>query len=182
MSSKENKVQFKAFAATSIDGYIADANGGVDWLFDFPNPDNDDLGYKKFINDIDVVVMGRRTFQSVLSLGHKWHLEVPAYVLTQTLEEVPADLADRVHLIKGTPDLIFSTLSKKGFKNAYIEGGETIRRFLKEDLISSITLTTIPVILGRGVPLFGDFPFRLKFKLRSSKVYCDSIVQNIFVK
>ncbi|MEX0272908.1 MAG: dihydrofolate reductase family protein [Flavobacteriaceae bacterium] len=60
------------FIATSLDGYIADKNGGLDWLHSIPNPDNDDMGFAAFNNNIDALVMGRTTFETVIGFDVPW--------------------------------------------------------------------------------------------------------------
>ena len=78
---KRNKV----FIASSIDGYIADKNGGIDWLQSVPNPDHDDMGYNSFINEVDALVMGRNTFETVCGFDIDWPYSKPVYVLSRSL-------------------------------------------------------------------------------------------------
>jgi dihydrofolate reductase len=170
------------FIATSLDGYIADKEGGLDWLQSVPNPDNDDLGYNALMERVDALVMGRNTMDIVLSFGIDWPYTKPVYVLSNTLTEVPAELEGKVFLVKGDLSTIVSDLNKQGLKDLYIDGGVTIQSFLKEDLIDEMIITTIPILLGGGSPLFGELTSHLQFELKNSETHLGQIVQSQFVR
>ena len=165
------------FIATSIDGYIADKNGGIDWLHSIPNPDQDDMGYAEFINRIDALLMGRTTFETVIGFDVDWPYKQPVFVLSNKLKEIPESHKDKAYLVKGTLTDILDQIHKKGFKRLYIDGGTTIRNFLKEDLIDEMVLTTIPVLLGGGSSLFGELPNELNFELIETKTFLNQIIQ-----
>lgn len=173
---KKNKV----FIATSIDGYIADTNGGTDWLHTIPNPNNDDMGYMEFINGIDALVMGRKTFETVCSFDIDWPYEKPVFVLANSLTGLPKKYSGKVEIIAGTLDYVLKKIYNKGHHNLYIDGGKTIQSFLEEDLIDEMTITIIPYILGDGVPLFSVLPNQLRFECVDSKIYLEQVVQNYF--
>ena len=175
---KKNKV----FIATSLDGYIADKNGGIDWLHSIPNPENIDMGYGKFISEIDALVMGRTTFETVCGFDIDWPYQVPVYVLSNTLSEIPEKFSSKATLVKGTLKEILDTIHDKGHYNLYIDGGATIHGFLKEDLIDEMTITIIPTLLGSGIPLFSELPNRLNFECIESKIHLDMVVQNRFIR
>ncbi|UAB75579.1 dihydrofolate reductase family protein [Mesoflavibacter sp. SCSIO 43206] len=168
----------KVFIATSLDGYIADKNGGLDWLQSIPNPDNDDMGYVEFTNGIDALVMGRTTFETVIGFDVPWPYNKPVFVLSNKLNEIPESHKEKAFLVKGTLMEILDQIHKKGFHKLYIDGGTTIRNFLKEDLIDEMVLTTIPVLLGGGSSLFTELPNELKFELIETKRYLNQITQN----
>lgn len=170
------------FIATSLDGYIADKNGGVDWLHAIPNPEGNDMGYVKHVDSIDALVMGRNTLDMVLSFGIDWPYSKPVFVLSNTMTSVPEGYEDKVFLVKGELKDVLDEIHTKGFKNLYIDGGVTIQNFLKEDLIDKMIITTIPVLLGGGSPLFGDLETSMNFKCVNSEMFLDSIVQNHFVR
>ncbi|MFK7953152.1 MAG: dihydrofolate reductase family protein [Ekhidna sp.] len=176
------KTRNSVFIATSLDGYIADENGGIDWLESVPNPDQIDMGYGKFISEIDALVMGRTTFETVCAFDMDWPYEKPVFVLSNTLTEVPSELKNKVYLVKGTLSQILQKIHEKGFSHLYIDGGKTIQSFLKEDLIDEMIITTIPVLLGGGFPLFSTLTKRANFECINSKIYLDAIVQNHFKK
>ena len=171
---KKNSV----FIATSLDGYIADKNGGIDWLHSIPNPENDDMGYLEFNNGIDALVMGRTTFETVCGFDVDWPYDKPVFVLSNKLKEIPESHKGKAFLVKGTLTEILSHINEKGFNRLYIDGGTTIRNFLKEDLIDEMVLTTIPILLGGGSPLFSELPNKLKLELIETKIYLNQVTQN----
>ena len=152
------------YIAASLDGYIADRNGELDWLHAAPNPDGDGLGFAEFISGIDALVMGRATFETVCGFDCEWPYTKPVFVLSNTLQSVPDALTDRAEIITGPLDAMLSTLADRGFRRLYIDGGTTIQSFLAEDLIDEMIVTTIPILLGGGVPLFGGLPAPLAFE------------------
>lgn len=170
------------FIATSLDGYIADKNGGVDWLHAIPNSEGNDMGYAKHIASIDALVMGRNTLDMVLSFGIDWPYSKPVFVLSNTMTSVPKGYEDKVFLVKGPLKEVLVQIHAKGFTNLYIDGGVTIQNFLKEDLIDEMIITTIPVILGGGSPLFGDLNAPLNFKFVKSYTFLSAIVQSHFIR
>ena len=171
--NKKNSV----FIAISLDGYIADKNGGIDWLHSIPNPENDDMGYVEFFNDIDALVMGRITFETVCGFDVDWPYDKPVFVLSNKLNEIPESHKGKAFLVKGTLMEILDQIYEKGLNKLYIDGGTTIQNFLKEDLIDEMVLTTIPVLLGGGSPLFSELPKELKFELIKVKTYLNQVTQ-----
>ncbi|MDF1673414.1 MAG: dihydrofolate reductase family protein [Vicingaceae bacterium] len=172
----------KVFIATSIDGFIADKNGGTDWLHSIPNPDKTDMGYEKFMSQIDALIMGRNTFETVCEFDIEWPYQKPVFVLSNNLPEIPIKYNDKAEIVNGKLTDIIKEINEKGYSNLYIDGGKTIQGFLKEDLIDEMTITTIPYLLGGGIPLFTELPNRLGFECIDSKIYLGKIVQNQFVR
>ncbi len=172
--NKKNSV----FIATSLDGYIADKNGEIDWLHSIPNPNNDDMGYVEFTNGIDALVMGRTTFETVCGFDIDWPYNKPVFVLSNTLKEMPESHKGKAFLVKGTLTEILEQIYKKGYYRLYIDGGTTIRNFLKADLIDEMLITTIPILLGGGSPLFSELPKELKFELVKTKTFLNQVPQN----
>ena len=104
------------FIATSLDGYIADINGGIDWLHEVPNPDNHDMGYKTFTSQIDGIVMGRTTFETVCSFDIEWPYQKKVFVLSNTLTKVPEKISRESRVGKWKFTKYFNRNSiKKGF-------------------------------------------------------------------
>ncbi len=165
------------YIATSLDGYIADKDGGLDWLMSIPNPDNSDFGFAAFMEGIDALVMGRNTFETVVGFG-QWPYEKPVYVVSQTMESIPESHAGKAFLIKGTPKEIVEALQGKGLNNLYIDGGRCIQGFMAEAMIDELIISTIPVVLGDGVPLFGSIPALQNYDLVSSEVLVNAIVKS----
>lgn len=168
------------FIAKSLDGYIAGKNGELDWLESIPNPDNVEMGFASLMQEIDAIVMGKTTFEVVCNFGGDWPYTKHVVVLSNSLKEVPEQLNQKVTIMKGSPQEIISELNKKGFFKLYIDGGRTVQEFLKADLIDELRITTIPILLGGGFPLFGDLDKRLEFEHIESKVFLNQIVQNCY--
>ena len=146
------------FIATSLDGLIARTGGELDWL-DAANatvPDGEDCGYRALIESIDVLIMGRKTYEKVLSFGNWPYGRKPVIVLSSQKIEIPDRLAQTVSHSSESPKQLCDRLSQQGAKRLYVDGGITIQRFLASGAIDDITITVIPVILGSGIPLFGD--------------------------
>lgn len=170
------------FIASSIDGFIADRNGGIDWLHALPNPEMDDMGYASFMEEIDALIMGRITFETICSFDMEWPYSKPVFVLSNSLPSIPPEYANSVFLVKGTLRDVLSRIHAKGYTRLYIDGGTTIQQFLKEDLIDRLILTTIPILLGEGAPLFGKLPVELTFDLVESKTFLNHVVQRHYTR
>jgi len=170
------------FIATSIDGFIADKEGGLDWLHSIPNPDINDMGYGELIDRVDALIMGRVTFETVCGFDCDWPYTKPVFVLSNSLKNIDEKYKDKVQLVNGDIKDVVKELNHKGFKILYIDGGTTIQSFLKEDLIDEMIITTIPILLGGGFPLFNETPNKLSFELKESKVFLNQIVQNHFIR
>ncbi|MEO9871399.1 dihydrofolate reductase family protein [Ekhidna sp.] len=175
---KKNSV----YIATSLDGRIADRNDGIAWLDAIPIPEGKDMGYYAFTNNIDALLMGRNTFETVLGFDVEWPYEKPVFVLSNSLKEIPESHQGKAFLVSGTLSEVLDHIHKKGHLRLYIDGGSTIQSFLKEDLIDEMIITTFPIILGGGPSLFSELPMELKFDLIESKVYFDQLVQNHFIR
>lgn len=170
------------YIATSLDGYIADKSGGIDWLHSTPNPDNDDCGWLAFISRIDGLVMGRNTFEVVCGFDVEWPYPVPVFVLSNSMSSIPESYADKAELIKGELFEVVSSLNKRGFSNLYIDGGKTIQGFLQADLIDELIITKIPILLGGGSPLFGELTNPMTFEHIETKVHLNALVQSCYRK
>lgn len=176
MKNKKNSV----FIATSLDGYIADKNGGIDWLHSIPNPNNDDMGYIEFTRNIDALVMGRTTFETVCGFDIEWPYEKPVFVLSNTLMEIPESHQGKAFLVTGSLAEILNYIHQQGHYHLYVDGGATIQSFLKEDLIDEMLITTFPILLGGGYPLFSELSNELEFELIESKIFLNQLPQNHF--
>lgn len=170
------------FIATSLDGYIADKEGGLDWLHSVPNPDNHDMGFSAIMERVDALVMGRNTLDVVLGFGGEWPYPKPVFVLSNTMDKVPEGYEDKVFLVKGELKDVLNELNAQGYKDLYIDGGKTVQSFLQQDLIDEMVITTIPVLLGGGAPLFGDLVKPLNFKLHKSETHLGAIVQSHYLR
>ncbi|NEZ61357.1 dihydrofolate reductase [Leptolyngbyaceae cyanobacterium CCMR0082] len=168
------------YIATSLDGFIATPDGGVDWLDDIPNPDQSDFGYGEFIKRIDAILMGRNSFEKVLSFG-TWPYEKLVFVLSNRLKHVPDNLVDSVEIVSGN-DLktLVGQLDKRGYHNLYIDGGRTIQSFLAEDMIDEMIITRVPVLLGDGIPLFDKLINKLQFRHNKTELFNNMLVKSAY--
>jgi dihydrofolate reductase len=165
------------FIASSLDGYIAREDGGLDWLPGFTA--DQDYGYKRFIETVDCIVMGRGTFDAVIDF-QPWPYNRPVYVLTSRPLDLPDHLADKVSSMSGPPADVRRRLAEGGRRHAYIDGGATIQQWLRAGLIDNLTITTIPVLLGSGRPLFGKLDRDIHLHVVESHSFEDGLVQSTY--
>ncbi|WP_195432844.1 dihydrofolate reductase family protein [Morganella morganii] len=171
------------YIATSLDGYIADAQDKLDWLFAVPNPEQDDMGFSAFMQRIDAVVMGRKTFDTVCAFDGEWPYDKPAFVLSRTVTELPEKLAGKaVYPVQGEIGDVLADIHRAGYHNLYIDGGTAAKQCLAADLIDEMVITTVPVLLGGGTPLFGTLPSPLQFVHISTERYFDYMVKNTWYR
>lgn len=169
------------YIATSLDGFIATEDDGLAWLEQFPNPDNEDYGFNEFIDQIDALLMGRRTYEKVLTFD-EWPYTKPVFVLSHHLLSIPESLKNKVFIANGQLPHLIESLNEKGYQNLYIDGGATITGFLNEDLIDQLIITRLPLLLGRGIPLFGHLHKSLKFEHHQTRLYPNGLVQSHYIR
>jgi dihydrofolate reductase len=167
------------FIAASLDGYIARLNGDLDWL-DAANEEGEDYGYQAFIQGMDVLVMGRHTFEKVLSFGDWPYDDIAVIVLSSTLEqnEIPEQLQDKLSVYNYSPRALCLLLDDIGMKNIYIDGGKTIQSFLRAGLVDEITLSHIPILLGEGIPLFSSLKQDIALQHINTTTFNNGLVQS----
>lgn len=169
------------YIATSLDGFIATDDGSIDWLYEIPNPEQSDYGYAEFMSNIDAVVMGRNTFDKVLSFG-EWVYDQPVFVLSNSLQQIPKEIIDKAEIINGDTKNLVQKLNRQGYNNLYVDGGGAIQSFLKDDLIDEMIITKIPILLGSGFPLFNKFDKRLKFRHHKTVIYNNTLVKSHYIR
>jgi dihydrofolate reductase len=167
------------FIATSLDGFIARSGGELDWLdtASAKVPKGEDCGYNRFMESIDILVMGRKTYEQILSFGNWSYGSKPVIVLSRNKIQIPNELTKTVSHSSESPKELYERLSQEGAKRLYIDGGVTIQRFLAEELIDDLTITVIPIILGDGIPLFGIAEKDILLKCVATKSYDFGFVQ-----
>lgn len=167
------------FLAISVDGLIARADGSVDWLnaINAAMPPGEDGGYAAFIATVDAIVMGRRTFDVVLTFDAWPYGAMPVHVMTRRGVEIPSDRRATVTASAESPHDLVTRLGEAGHRRLYIDGGGAVRSFLEANLIDDLTLTTIPVILGEGIPLFGTALPEVTLDLESVRTLPLGLVQ-----
>ena len=169
------------YIATSLDGFIARENGDLDWLPGMESgPGGEDYGYKDFMDTVDVLVMGRKTFEKILTFGQWPYGKKPVVVLANRLVDIPKKLASKVIHMAGPPAGILGRLATGGAKHVYIDGGRTIQGFLEAGLIQQMIITRVPVLLGRGIPLFGALSRDVKLRLIATRQFPNGLVQSTY--
>lgn len=166
------------FIATSLDGYIAREDGGIDWLPMGADGD-EDYGYTALMSNVDALVMGRNTFELVLGFRGAWpYGSKRVVVLTSRPLELPPRVPDTVEVMSGAPHDVVRQLAGRGIASIYVDGGNTIQRFLAEGLIRRLVITRIPVLLGRGIPLFGRLEHDVPLTHVRTTSYPSGLVQD----
>jgi dihydrofolate reductase len=164
------------FIATSLDGYIARPDGTLDWLLSRDDP-TEDHGYDAFIATMDCIVMGRGTFESVLQFPD-WPYTLPVLVLSKTMKTLPAHLTGTATLTDLPPKQAMQLLATQGHRRAYIDGGQIIQSFLCNGLITEMTITMAPVLIGAGRPLFGTLSKDIPLAHQTTKAFPSGLLQS----
>ncbi|MBF0193732.1 MAG: dihydrofolate reductase [Magnetococcales bacterium] len=168
------------YIAVSADGFIARQNGDLDWLpgADGSDPDSiEDYGYKEFSASTDVLVMGRLSFEKILTFGEWPYKDKKVVVLSSKPDNIPQALKDFVQWKNSSPPDLIKELSLQGFNHVYVDGGKTIQGFLFNGLVQQIILTKIPVLIGEGIPLFGPLAGDVLLKHIKTQSYPSGFVQ-----
>lgn len=165
------------YIATSLDGFIATTDGGIEWLDDIPNPDQSDFGFSDFMQRVDGLLMGRKTYEKVLTLGG-WPYEKPVYVLSSSEITVPSEFNGRVYGVHGDVREVLEDLAQQGIKHVYLDGGLLIQSCLREDLVDELIITRLPKLLGSGIPLFGELDFEMRFQHLETEVIHNYLVKS----
>jgi dihydrofolate reductase len=175
---KERPIKASVFIATSVDGFIARPDGGLDWL---PEPggdaDDEDYGYQAFIDSVDAIVMGRNTFESVLGFDSWPYGAMRVVVLSSRPVEIPEAIADTVESMTASPREVLRRLAARGMAHIYVDGGRTIQGFLRAGLIQRMIITRIPILIGRGIPLFGPLERDVRVRPTATCQFPNGLVQ-----
>jgi dihydrofolate reductase len=167
-------VRASVFVGISVDGYMARPDGRFDFL---PEGGGEPHGYDEFIATVDVLVMGRNTYEVVLPFEPWPYGAKPVFVLSsRELKPPPAGAV--VERLWTTPAEVVHHLDRRGFKHAYVDGGMTIQAFLRAGLIQRLTVTRVPVLIGRGIPLFGDTGHDIQLKHVATTPYVSGMVKS----
>ena len=168
------------FIATSLDGFIAREDGDIDWLLQRDDP-AEDHGYAAFIADKDMIVMGRGSYEKALSFD-PWPYALPVLVLSRQLADtpVPEALKGKLRFSARSPRELMAELSAQQLGRIYVDGGQLVQSFLREGLIADLVITTVPVLLGSGRPLFGALPHDIALQLVASRSFPSGLVQSSY--
>ena len=162
------------FVGTSLDGFIARIDGSFGFL---PQGGGEPHGYDEFFASVDALVIGRKTFETVLSFDAWPYGDKPVFVLSSHAL-APAPLAARVERMSGAPPDIVSKLTARGIRHAYVDGGITIQRFLQARLIQRLIITRVPVLIGVGIPLFGPVGCDIALRHVATRQFASGLVQS----
>lgn len=162
------------FIGVSVDGFIARANGALDFL---PPGGGEEHGYEAFMASADALVIGRNTYQTVLAFDTWPYGDKPVFVLSHR-PLAPAPAGAVVEHLAGPPAEIVSRLAARGVRHAYVDGGITIQAFLAAGLIQRLIITRVPVLIGAGIPLFGHLPHDIALKHVATRQYASGLVQS----
>ncbi len=165
------------FIGTSVDGFIARPNGELDFL---PRGGGEPHGYEEFMESVDALVIGRKTYETVLAFETWPYGEKPVFVLS-TSAIAPAPVGAVVEHLSGDPARIMSELDARGIGHVYVDGGLTIQRFLGAGLIQRLIITRVPVLIGDGVPLFGPLPRDIRLEHVATRHYRSGLVQSEYL-
>jgi len=169
------QVSFVVFLATSLDGFIARADDGLDWLARF---EQEEHGYREFLATVDALVIGRRTYEVVLGFPAWPYAGKRVIVCTHR----PASPAHGEELWSGSPRALAERLDREGVRRVYLDGGALISSFLREGLVDELTLNLIPMLLGAGVPLFAGGLPEVPLRLLEARSFPSGLVQLRYVR
>jgi len=162
------------FIGISVDGFIARKNDDLDFLPEDAEPH----GYDEFIASVDAIVVGRKTFEKVLSFGTWPYGEKRVVVLSSRPLDLSKAVGGVVEQMAGPPAEIVAQLAASGAHNLYIDGGITIQGFLRAGAIQRLIITRVPVLIGEGVPLFGALPHDVRLRHVATRAYPSGLVQS----
>lgn len=162
------------FVGTSVDGFIARANGDLDFL---PVDAGEPHGYDQFIAGVDTIVIGRKTFETVMSFPAWPYGRKRVVVLSHRKLKLPTPGHGKVEQMSGTPRQVLVRLAASGARNLYLDGGLTIQSFLRAGLVDRLIITRVPVLIGQGIPLFGTLPRDIPLQHVSTRRYSSGLVK-----
>lgn len=167
--------RIRAFCATSLDGFIAGEDDDLSWLPP-PDPGGSDHGFAAFLSRMGAMLMGRRTYDVVVGFDVPWpYGDLPVLVATHR-PLVPA--APTVRAVAGdVTAMVEEARRTAGARDVYVDGGDLLRRTLDAGLLDELTVTVVPMVLGRGIPLFAGVRTRHSLVLRSESAHPQGLVQ-----
>ena len=168
-------MKLSVFCGVSVDGFLARPNHALDFL---DAGGQEPHGYEEFYKSVDVVVIGRRTFEVVLTFGGWAYGKKPVIVLSTRPLDFSKVKGGVVEQMAGEPAEIVKQMKSRGFNHAYIDGGVTIQRFLASGCIDRLVITRVPVLTGAGIPLFGALPHDIRLRHVATRCYKGGLVQS----
>ncbi|MFU8946516.1 dihydrofolate reductase family protein [Mycetocola zhadangensis] len=171
----ENGPVASAFLATSVDGFIAREDGGLEWLVGRGEALGD-TGYDDFFTSIEALVMGRGTYDVVKEFDEYPYAGKRVLILSSSLEST--DWPDAT--VHRSLDDALDTLAREGITRVYADGGKTVSLFLREGLLDEITISVAPVLIGRGIPLFGQLESDIELELTATRDLGSGFTQSTY--
>ena len=168
-------MKLSVFCGVSVDGFLARTNHALDFL---DSGGQEPHGFEEFYASVDVVVLGRKTFEVVLTFGKWFYGEKQVIVLSSHPLDLSSVKGGLVEQMSGEPAEIVAQLSARGCLHAYIDGGITIQRFLAAGLIDRLVITRVPILIGAGIPLFGPVPSDISLRHVATRCYSGGLVQS----
>jgi dihydrofolate reductase len=168
------RMKASVFVGTSVDGFIARPDGALDFL---PEGGGEPHGYDEFMATVDALVIGRKTYETVLGFG-AWAYGAKPVIVLSTRALAPAPAGAVVERMSGEPAEIVGRLAARGIGHVYVDGGITIQRFLRAGLIQRLVVTRVPVLIGSGIPLFGTLPRDVRLRHVATRSYASGLVQS----
>lgn len=167
--------KLRLYIAASLDGYIASKNGGLEWLYEVPNPENIDHGYHEFFSSIDTVIMGMNTYRTIVSFGVDWpYTGKRCYVFTTTQGVEPDG---NVTFVSSDATAFVEALKEEEGKDIWLLGGGLFNAsMLKANLIDDIMVCVVPAVVGKGIKIFEGLVDEVGLKLVKSKVFDTGMV------
>ena len=162
------------FVGTSLDGFIARANGALDWL----PADGEPHGYDEFIASVDAIVIGRKTFETVLGFGGWAYGSKRVVVLSSRPLDLSPAKGGVVEQMAGPPAEIVARLAAGGIHHLYVDGGITIQGFLRAGVVDRLIITRVPVLIGAGIPLFGSLLHDIRLRHVATRHFPSGLVQS----
>ncbi len=170
-------MKLSVFCGVSLDGFLARPNHSLDFLH---TGEQEPHGFEEFYDRVDIVVIGRKTFEVVLTLGKWFYGKKPVVVLSSRPLDFSSVKGGFIQQMSGEPAEIVTQLKARGFKHAYIDGGITIQRFLAAGLIDRLVITRVPVLIGAGIPLFGPVPRDISVRHATTRCFNGGLVQSVY--
>lgn len=178
--TKVSMVKVSVFIGTSLDGFIARENGDIDWLDDANKQvtPGEDFGFKSFLESVDQIIMGRKTFDQVMKFDNWPYNNTKMIVLTSKNIEIPEKLRETVTTSNtSSPEQLIKELSDQSINHIYIDGGLVIQDFLSARLVDEITVTIVPILIGKGKSFSGLLSKDLSLQHLKTTVYNFGFVQ-----
>lgn len=162
------------FVGISVDGFMARPDGALDFLPAEAEPH----GYDELFASVDALVIGRKTFETVLAFDAWPYGKKRIVVLSSQPVDLSAAVGGVVEQMAGEPAEIVAKLAASGAHHLYVDGGITIQRFLRAGQVQRMIVTRVPVLIGEGVPLFGSLPADVRLRHIATRSYPSGLVQS----